>query len=150
MAGILKPNNVLQEGRFTINGYYSKYNYPNHNKGEYLFDANVNTSFCFYYLNDYIDITLHDACNVWTICRDVGGIPEYCKPLTVYKMNEQGAWELTTIQDKRTEDIKWTKTYEKVPAGRYKFVKEDSGYRADGEWYLECLVPLYKFNTYII
>jgi len=167
MAGNSKPNvdlSIYGEANYVINDSFSKGHQINDvytgKVGRYLFDGligavNNNTTFIWMYnTTDFVDITIGQSCNIWTIRRqDLSTGTSYCAPLIVKKYNTTTKlWETTSIVDNTTVIAKglWTKSFINISAGRYRFEKKVTANRYDTEWYLEALEPVNNFSTYII
>ncbi|GAE03459.1 hypothetical protein CBO05C_3149 [Clostridium botulinum B str. Osaka05] len=140
MAGVLKPDTVIEETIWTINS--CKDNYGNIAKN--LFDGNVSTIEQLYSSGDYIDITFNSNCNVWVLGTSNSTYSNRREPLKVEKW-EGNQWVFYANETKPLDGAFWSKTLMNVPAGRYKF-SWINGYRYDVEWCLEKV----KNNKYLI
>lgn len=133
MAGLLKPNGVKPEGKWTINGsvlYYTTCN---------LFDGLSNTGIFDYWSSagNYVDITLNQVTNIWA-CPHDSYLTSYTT-LFAIQQYVNGSWvNITPIQNSRPTTLKtWGIIFPALPKGRYKIMTGTSS-RIDGEWYIEC------------
>ncbi|RNB52692.1 hypothetical protein EDM57_21125 [Brevibacillus gelatini] len=134
MAGQLKPHQYAVQAEYTVIGGSM---YVNHNK---LFDGDINTYAQFYQNGDYVEIDVASRFVIWSL--PYYGTNYSGDTIDIFK------WDGNSYVDTGLNMIenpdggsnrKWYQSTGELEKGRYKFVRQRSGYpcKTDYEWFIE-------------